>query len=196
MVADHGRLYDEPGLGGDDPGAGFEEYLTRLNLSGMWVAEQADVVVGFAGLLIEDRHGEVRPLVVTESMRDTGVGSRLLAQVTEEARNRRLRHLALRPAARNLAGMHCAHEAGFDVLTEVTLVNDLTGRRWREGLSLHDLPFDYLPVWPVSRRMVSAMLGRSGVVAMAAIGSHDGERVVPSGSSRSVPPVTLTRYTK
>src|SRR5688572_12971444 len=35
-----------------DPGAGFEEYLTRLDLSGMWVADGVeDGVVGFVGLI-------------------------------------------------------------------------------------------------------------------------------------------------
>jgi GNAT superfamily N-acetyltransferase len=37
LVRHQGRLY---GQGQPDDGAGFEEYLTRLDLSGMWVAER------------------------------------------------------------------------------------------------------------------------------------------------------------
>lgn len=135
-------MYDDPAIGGD-AGAAFEEHLTRLNLSGMWVATDGEVVVGFTGLLVNQRHGEVDPLVVTTERRGGGVGSQLLAVVAEQARVRRLEYVTIRPTARNLAGIHCAHQAGFTVLSEVTLRQDLTDRGWRDGIELLDLNFQY-----------------------------------------------------
>ena len=52
----------------DDPGAGFEEYLTRLDVGGLWVADHADDgVIGLVGLIMRGRAGEVEPVVVTAS---------------------------------------------------------------------------------------------------------------------------------
>src|SRR5262245_9131736 len=76
------------GLAEPDGGAGFEEYLTQLNLSGMWVAEAGRDVAGFVGLMLEGRNGEVDPVVVTEQMRGRGIGRALLAKVADEARKR------------------------------------------------------------------------------------------------------------
>src|SRR5215468_10671515 len=57
-------LYHDPTIGGPDPGAGFEEYLTRLDLAGIWVAEHRDVgLVGLVGLVLSGlRAGVVEPL--------------------------------------------------------------------------------------------------------------------------------------
>ena len=50
FVEQHRELYGTPQTAGD-PGAAFEEYLTRLDLSGLWVAEDpSDGVVGLIGL--------------------------------------------------------------------------------------------------------------------------------------------------
>src|SRR5689334_19195324 len=63
LVEHRNRLYGNRALE-HDPGAGFEEYLTQLNLSGMWVADAGeDGVVGFVGVMIEGRAGEVNPIV-------------------------------------------------------------------------------------------------------------------------------------
>lgn len=134
MTLSHQRLYDDVDHGGGvDPGAAFEEYLTKLNLSGMWVAVDGDAVVGFAGLLIQGRQGEVEPLVVTESQRDHGIGTALIDRVTDEASRRGLSQLTVHPAARNVAGLKCVHDAGFTALSRVTLTKDLRG----DGLAKH-----------------------------------------------------------
>src|SRR3954462_9311559 len=57
LTSQHHRMYGEPV---DDGGAGFEEYLTRLDLSGLWVADHADDgVIGLVGLIMRGRAGEV-----------------------------------------------------------------------------------------------------------------------------------------
>jgi GNAT superfamily N-acetyltransferase len=127
-------------------GAGFEEYLTRLDLSGMWVAQHADEeVVGFIGLILQGRAGAVDPVVVTAERRGQGIGRTLIAHVAEQARRRGMRDLTISPALRNLDAIRCLYRAGFDAAATVTLALDLTGRdgQWRDGLDLHGVPFRY-----------------------------------------------------
>ncbi|GII22162.1 hypothetical protein Pme01_17590 [Planosporangium mesophilum] len=127
-------------------GAGFEEYLTRLDLSGMWVAQHGDDgVVGFVGLILQGRAGSVDPVVVTAQRRGQGVGRALLGYVAEQARRRGMRELTISPALRNLEAIRCLYHAGFDAAATVTLALDLTGRngQWRDGLDLHGVQFRY-----------------------------------------------------
>lgn len=139
-------LYDEPNGGSADPGVGFEDYLTRLDLSGMWVAEHPDDgVVGFIGLLIlPGRAGEVYPVVVTQRHRSKGIGTALLEHVAEQARRRSLRRLQVMPDSRNTAAIKCLHSAGYDTLASVRLTLDLTGTsKEAEEMDLHGLRFRY-----------------------------------------------------
>src|SRR3954468_3993795 len=79
LTYQHNKMY---GDAADDGGAGFEEYLTRLALSGLWVADHADdVVIGLVGLIRRGRAGEVEPVVVPGSHRNKGVGRKLLRHV-------------------------------------------------------------------------------------------------------------------
>ena len=148
FVEAHRRLFDDPSLGGDDPGAEFEDYLTRLNLSGMWVADHPeDGVVGFVGLLLSEQPGtaEVRPLIVDERYRRRGIGRALIHRVAEEARNRPLRTLTISPAARNVEAIRSLHAAGYTALASLTLALDIRGqsRKWRDGIDVHGLRFSY-----------------------------------------------------
>lgn len=138
------ELYHEAG-DGTDPGAGFEEYLTQLNLSGMWVAEHPeDGVVGLVGLLLSGRAGEVNPVVVTQRHRNQGIGTALLEHVAEQARRRSLRQLAVVPDSRNVAAIKCLHSAGFDLLAAVRLTLDLTGAtKDTDDIAVHGLQFRY-----------------------------------------------------
>jgi GNAT superfamily N-acetyltransferase len=132
--------------GAADPGAGFEEYLTRLDLSGMWVALHPEAgVVGFAGLILRGRSGSIDPVVVTARLRDRGIGRALLAYVAEEARGRGLRELSISPSLRNVEAIHCLYRAGYDMAASVTLTLDLTGRRQPggEAIDLHGVRFGY-----------------------------------------------------
>lgn len=142
----HRELYDDPTFGGADPGAAFEEYLTRLDLSGIWVADHPeDGVVGMVGLLLKGRAGEVEPVVVAEHRRGQGIGRALLDQVAGEARRRGMAHLTVTPASRNEPAVRCLYRAGYDVLSNVTLTLDI-GRRsheWRDGMDLFDLRLRY-----------------------------------------------------
>lgn len=111
---------------GPDPGAGFEDYLTRLDLSGIWVAEDPNEgIIGLVGLLMQGTTGEVEPIVVAARHRGAGVGAALLKHVTGEATKRSLARLTIRPESRNVEALKSLHAAGFDLLSAVELSLDL-----------------------------------------------------------------------
>jgi GNAT superfamily N-acetyltransferase len=142
----HRRIYGDPSIGGDDPGAGFDGYLDTSQRVGAWVAELPGRVVGLTGLFDRGASGEVEPVIVTAAVRDRGIGRRLISRVVEEARARGYEYLAIRPVARNVAAIRRFHAAGFRSLGgHVDLTMDLTARRhdWLPGVSLHGLDFDY-----------------------------------------------------
>src|SRR4051794_13593953 len=143
LVRHRGGLYGDAVPDGD-PGAGFEEYLTQLNLSGLWVADSPDGVIGLIGLMLDGRNGEIDPVVVDPDERGHGIGPALLRHVVEEARRRGLRRLTISPSVRDHAALHSLHTAGFGTVATVTLAYDLGGARPSaapDGLDLYDLHF-------------------------------------------------------
>jgi GNAT superfamily N-acetyltransferase len=142
LTHQHNRMYGDEG---EDGGAGFEEYLARLDLSGLWVADHADDgVIGMVGLVLRGRAGEVEPVVVTTSHRHKGVGRLLLRHVAAQAKNRNMQSLTISPASRNVDAIRSLHAAGYDVVSSIKLTMDLDGRQhdWqRDGLELHELQF-------------------------------------------------------
>jgi N-acetylglutamate synthase-like GNAT family acetyltransferase len=142
LTNQHNQMYGEPA---DDGGAGFEEYLTRLDLSGLWVADHADDgVIGMVGMIIRGRAGVVEPIVVTISHRHKGVGRTLLRHVAGEAQKRSLSALTISPESRNVDAIRSLHAAGYDVLSSIELTLDLNSQQhdWQqEGVELHDMRF-------------------------------------------------------
>ncbi len=142
----HRRLYDDPSIGGDDPGQGFDDYLQLANRVRSWVAVSDVVVVGLAGLLDHGSSGEVEPVVVATTKRGQGVGRTLIEHVATEAAERGYEYLTVRPVARNVAAIHSFYNAGFHTLGgHLDLTMDLVERRhrWLEGQRLHGLDFRY-----------------------------------------------------
>ncbi len=98
LAEEHAARY-EAAQPGADPGAAFEEYLTRLDIGGMWVADdRSEGVVGFVGLILDGPVGEIEPVVVTARRRGQGIGRSLLEYVADQARQRGLRIACMRPA--------------------------------------------------------------------------------------------------
>lgn len=134
LVEVHRELYDDPSFGGRDPGAAFEGYLTRLDLTGMWVAEDsADGVVGLVGLILDGRAGAVEPVIVKKGHRKDGIGRALLGRVAAEARKRGLTHLSVSPEARDLPAIATLTASGYTNLVRVTLTLPLRGERGGEA---------------------------------------------------------------
>jgi GNAT superfamily N-acetyltransferase len=142
----HRGIYGDPSIGGDDPGAGFDDYLAEPHRIGSWVAESGGLVIGLTGLFDRGPSGEVEPVVVAEAARNHGVARLLIGRVVEESRGRGYEYLAIRPVARNAAAIRRFHAARFTALGgHVDLTMDLAPRRheWLPGASLHGLDFDY-----------------------------------------------------
>ena len=142
LTNQHNQMY---GDATNDAGAGFEEYLTRLDLGGLWVADHADDgVIGMVGLVMRGRGGEVEPVVVTTSHRHKGVGRKLLHHVANEAKKRTMASLTISPASRNVEAIKSLHAAGYDVVSSIELTMDLDRHahaRQQDGLELHELQF-------------------------------------------------------
>jgi len=146
LTEHHRDLYEDPSIGGADPGAAFEEYLTRLDLTGIWVADHPeDGVVGMVGLLLRGKAGEVEPVIVTQRRRGQGIGRSLLSHVAQEAGRRSMTHLTVTPTSRNESAVRCLYGAGYQALSSVTLTLDVghRGHEWQDGLDLYDLRFRY-----------------------------------------------------
>lgn len=144
LTEQHRELYGDPGFDGADAGAGFDEYLTRLDLSGVWVAESQDAdVVGLVGLIVDGRGGQVEPVVVASEHRGRGIGRALLEHVADQARRRGLARLTVTPEARNVEALRCLHAAGYDVLSAIQLSVDLRGRApdRRDAVDIHEIEF-------------------------------------------------------
>ncbi|HEV7963852.1 MAG TPA: GNAT family N-acetyltransferase [Actinoplanes sp.] len=145
LTHQHHRMYGTPSAKGDDGGAGFEEYLTRLDLSGLWVADHADDgVIGLVGLVMRGRAGEVEPIVVSASHRHKGVGRKLLRHVADEAKKRNMISLTISPESRNVDAIRSLHAAGYDVVSSIELTLDLDRHPhdWQsDSLELHELQF-------------------------------------------------------
>jgi GNAT superfamily N-acetyltransferase len=142
----HRGIYGDPSIGGDDPGAGFDDYLATSYRLGSWVAESHGRVVGLTGLFDRGTSGEVEPVVVAEAARKQGIGGMLIGRVVEEARAHGHEYLTIRPVARNVAAVRRFHAAGFRTLGgHIDLTMDLAARRhdWLPGASLHGLDFGY-----------------------------------------------------
>jgi N-acetylglutamate synthase-like GNAT family acetyltransferase len=140
-VQTHRDLYEDPAIGGEDPGIHFDSYLLNPSLSGAWVADYRTKVIGLAGLLIEGDEGELEPLVVARVYRNQQVGKMLVDQILGEARRRGLQYLNVRPVARNVEAIRFFVSSGFAVAGRVELFMDLQepNKNWKEGLSLHGL---------------------------------------------------------
>lgn len=78
------------------------------------VAEDAGVVVGYAGLLATGDQSDVQTLAVARDLQGTGLGARLLDALLAEARERRAREVLLEVRVENTAAQALYARAGFE----------------------------------------------------------------------------------
>lgn len=85
-------------------------------------------------MIVRGRKVELEPLSVRAGCRGLSVGRELAEAVLEAARAEGAEQVVVRPTGRNADVIRVFHALGFDVVTRVELVHDLTGGdRWREG---------------------------------------------------------------
>ncbi len=134
LTQHHRDIYGAPTIGGDDPGAIFDEQLDKVGSGNLWVAVDGDRVVGLTGIQETGDLVEVEPVIVAASHRGRGIGRRLVEHVVAVARERQVPILSVRPVARNADAIAFFHGAGFTTLGHLELFMDLRpGRTWQDG---------------------------------------------------------------
>jgi GNAT superfamily N-acetyltransferase len=144
LVEHHREIYDDPTIGGQDPGAGFDEYLRAPQRVMTWVATEGDSIIGMTGLFWEDGESTIEPVVVDRRCRRTGVGRGLIETAVAESRRRGATDVNIKPVARNASAIHAFHELGFRTVGHVQLFMSLDrdNSYWRAGPELHGRQFD------------------------------------------------------
>jgi GNAT superfamily N-acetyltransferase len=142
----HRDIYGDPAIGGDDPGSAFDAHLGDPHLHKLWVAVQANRVVGLCGLLVQGEESELEPIVVDSSWRSRGIGALLAERAISESRRLRVRYVNVRPVARNLDAIRFFHREGFRLLGRFELSIPLEAASpfgSSRTTEIHDLTFEY-----------------------------------------------------
>lgn len=142
----HRDLYNDPTIGGDNPGLYFDKHLARVGPERLWVAEREGEVVGLVGLIVDEQGAEVEPIVVAAAHRDKGIGQALLNCMVEEARKLGVRYLSVKPVARNVEAISFYYDFGFQTLGEIEMFMDLSTPApgtWKPGPELFGHRFEY-----------------------------------------------------
>jgi len=144
LVEHHREIYDDATIGGDDPGAGFDGYLSIPERVMTWVATDGDTILGMTGLLWDGTEATIEPVVVDRHRRGNGVGRRLVETAIDESRRRGATDVNLKPVARNASAIQAFHQLGFRTLGHLQLFMSLDrdASYWRDGPELHGRPFE------------------------------------------------------
>jgi N-acetylglutamate synthase-like GNAT family acetyltransferase len=125
----HRDIYDDPTIGGGDPGPYFDEhYLADDKPVKVWVAELDGELVGLCGLLLADGEAQLEPIVVRDGLRGDGIGSELAQTAIAEAESLGVSAIVVRPVGRNDRAIRFFHREGFQVLDRVELAKPLKRR--------------------------------------------------------------------
>ncbi|HUV61247.1 MAG TPA: GNAT family N-acetyltransferase [Thermoplasmata archaeon] len=143
LTAAHRTIYDDPGIGGDDPGSFFDTHLQKVGADNIWVADMNGQVVGLMGLEVEGDELTIEPLIVDSEWRGRGIGEGFMNLAVREARARNASYLNVSPVARNTAAIRFFHINGMMNVGHVELFMDMKAKRWKDGLRLHGLDFNY-----------------------------------------------------
>ncbi len=146
LTQSHRELYQDPTIGGQDPGRYFDQHLARVGAERIWVADAAGEVVGLFGLIVEGEQAELEPLVVATRCRGQGIGRLLVDRAIEEAERLGVRFFSVKPVARNIPAIHFYYRAGFQTLGEIEMFMELRPGAysgWRAGPELFGCAFGF-----------------------------------------------------
>ena len=146
LTQHHRNVYGDQSIGGDDPSHGLDMYLANPQRQATWVAEVDRRVVGTAGLIVHGEEAEIWPVIVTATCRSRRIGGMLVREAVAHARKQRIRFLSARPVARNVEAIHFFVDAGFDIVGQIDLFQDLApaaGRQWETGMLIHGRQLRY-----------------------------------------------------
>ena len=146
MTQRHRDIYEDPSIGGDNPGLEFDAHLARVGPEKMWVATSGGEIVGLVSLIEEEQQAEVEPIVVSSRHRGKGLGRELLNHAVEQAKAAGVLCLSVKPVARNEEAISFFHENGFKALGHIQLfmwLGESSPGQWKPGPELFGKPFDY-----------------------------------------------------
>lgn len=140
----HREIYQDPTIGGKSPEDYFDEHLKEVGADQIWVAVHKSQVIGLVGLVIEEKEGEIEPIIIKRDFRKKGIGKQLIETVISEVRSRGMRFLKVRPVARNIEAMKFLHKRGFKNLGHIEMFMDLSDskrRPWKVGPEISGCKF-------------------------------------------------------
>ncbi|MHC4728632.1 MAG: GNAT family N-acetyltransferase [Planctomycetota bacterium] len=146
MTQRHRYIYDDPSIGGDNPGLEFDAHLSRVGSERVWVATSGEEIIGFVSLILDDEQAEVEPIVVSSQHRGRGIGQKLLNHAIEQAKKLGVLCLSVKPVARNEEAIAFFYNAGFKILGHIQLfmwLGPSSPGQWRPGPKLFGKSFDY-----------------------------------------------------
>ena len=140
----HRALYDDPSIGGEDPGSGFDRYLNEFDDARLWVAERRGSVVGFIGLIVRGHQAELEPVVTSFDARGQGIGRMLVETAIDAAQAEGVGQIKVSPVARNAQAIGFFHKLGFTALGHLELLLDFRrpAEYWRPGERIAGRDFD------------------------------------------------------
>jgi len=139
----HREIYGDPAIGGANPENYFDRHLAMVGPEQLWVATKDHIVIGLVGLMYKENEAEIEPLVVKETYRRRGVGTKLVETAISEARSKGVRMLNVKPVARNIQAIRFFHRMGFGNLGFVELFMDFSNGSWKNGPEIYGLKFSY-----------------------------------------------------
>lgn len=142
----HREIYDDPTIGGENPGLEFDRHLARVGPEQIWVAESGKKVVGFVSLIHEGEEAEIEPIVVGSTHRSGGIGRQLLVHAVAVAKKLGVLCLSVKPVARNREAISFFHHNGFKTLGHIQLfmwLGSTAPGQWKSGPELFGMPFEY-----------------------------------------------------
>ena len=139
----HRQIYQDPSIGGAYPEEYFDKHLADVGADRLWVAVLESQMAGLVGLMVKEEEAEIEPLIVSRPYRHKGVGRSLIEVVVSEARRLGVKFLSVRPVARNVEAITFLHKQGFKNIGHIELFIDFTDQRWKEGLKLFNIQFNF-----------------------------------------------------
>lgn len=146
MTQYHRDIYDDPSIGGDDPGLEFDRHLDKVGSQRVWVAKVGAEIVGLTSLIQDGEEAEIEPVVVSSGHRGQGVGQSLVKFAVSEARKLGVLCLSVKPVARNEEAFSFFYRVGFKTLGHIQLFMWLGPRvpgQWKPGPVLFGKSLDY-----------------------------------------------------
>jgi GNAT superfamily N-acetyltransferase len=144
MVQHHRDIYNDPTIGGENPGIEFDQHLEKVGPGMIWVAELDSRIVGLAALDLNDQEGVIEPVIVSSGYRGKGIGKRLLNHVMEVAKELNIFCLSVKPVARNEGAISFFHQSGFKTLGHIQMfmwLGETTADMWVPGPSIFNKEF-------------------------------------------------------